>query len=82
MTKKERTAIRRLHSALAAFTDYYDQAGIGECRARDDDRDDEDGFNGDERFNVRWGRRALIRAQNAFPFLPIREKAAATAPNR
>ncbi len=71
MTKTEQNAIARLHSALASFTDYYGQAGIGPCHARDDDKD-EDGFDGDERFNVRWGRRALKRAQKAFSFLPYR----------
>jgi hypothetical protein len=72
LTKSQQDAIDRLHSALASFTDYYDQAGIGPCHERNDDKDDDDGFNGDERFNVRWGRRALKRAQKAFAFLPDR----------
>ncbi len=72
MTKAEQNAVAKLYSALAAFTDYYDQAGIGPCHERYDDRESDDGFSGDERFNVRWGRRALKVAQKAFPFLPSR----------
>lgn len=72
MTKKEQETIARLHSALAAFVDYYDQAGIGPCRAGNDGKGDESEFDGDERFNVRHGRNALKAAQKAFPFLATR----------
>jgi hypothetical protein len=49
----------KLASALGAFVDYYDQVGIGPCRPKDAD-DPPDGFDGDEVFNVRYGRRALV----------------------
>ena len=49
----------RLKWALQQFVDYYDQAGIGDCEEGHDD--DDDGFGGDEHFNVRIARAALRR---------------------
>lgn len=59
---KETTAanaeLAQAREALKDFVDYYDQAGIGECPEGNDDRPDDE-FDGDERFNVRKGRKAL-----------------------
>lgn len=60
-------AYEHLVSALRMFVDYYTQAGIGDCTQDDEDaadngdRDDE--FDGDEIFNVRFGREALRLAK-------------------
>lgn len=51
-----------LLEALRTLVDYYDQAGIGPCREGRDDVDADDGFSGDERCNVRWARKAILRA--------------------
>ena len=48
--------------ALQSFVDYYDQAGIGDCLPGQDDEDD--GFNGDEKFNVRLARAAIAKAKS------------------
>lgn len=53
---------QRLRHALQAFVDYYEQAGIGECTEGHDD-DNNEQFSGDERFNVRQGRKALAGDQ-------------------
>jgi hypothetical protein len=50
-----------LLAALQAFVDYYGQAGIG--AALEDDGND--GFDGDEKFNVRLARAAITRAKGA-----------------
>jgi hypothetical protein len=56
-------AAPKLLRALQDFVDYYDQVGIGECLAGQDDADAGDEFDGDERFNVRQARAALAAAQ-------------------
>lgn len=52
--------------ALKSFVDYYDQAGIGDCKEGEDDIEDDVFvvFDGDERFNVRQGRAAIAEAQH------------------
>jgi hypothetical protein len=55
-------AAPNLFSTLQAFVDYYDQAGMpGRLTAKVED-DPPDGFDGDEVFNVRYGRAALTKA--------------------
>jgi len=55
-----REAAAPLVDALQDFLGYYDEAGIGDCLAgHDDDDHDDEGFDGDERFNVRHARQAL-----------------------
>ena len=51
----------RLRRALRAFVDYYDRAGMPDeiTAAMIRDGDEQGGFDGDECFNVRQGRRAL-----------------------
>lgn len=55
-----------LLEACKAFVDYYEQAGIGDCQEGHDDESG-DGFNGDERFNVRVARAALDKAEGRKP---------------
>ena len=51
-----------LLAALRSFVDYYDQAGIGDCSDPEND-DNDDHFDGDERFNVRQALAAIAAAQ-------------------
>ena len=56
---------KHLLEACQAFVDYYDQEGIGACLQGHDDEESEnenDGFDGDERFNVRQARAAIAKA--------------------
>lgn len=62
-------ASKKLLHALEAFVDYYTQAGIGDCTEADeeeaDNGDRDDGFDGDEIFNVRQGRAAIRMAKGS-----------------
>jgi len=62
--KISQAVARNALSALRAFVDYYDQAGMPDRLTSRVEDDPPDGFDGDEVFNVRWGRKVLRRAES------------------